>query len=188
MTPVKTVRKQFHVTGMSCAACTVSVESTLGYQPGVVAAAVNFATQTVLVEFEPERIAPQAMKEAVQSIGYDLVVEETEEAREEVEHIHRHHYDDLRRRTIWALVLAGLTGILGMFFMDLPFLSYLLWALSTPVVFWLGRSFFINAWKRARHRSANMDTLVALSTGIAYIFIVCNTIFPDFWHPVLMIY
>ena len=72
--------------------------------------------------------------------------------------------------------------------MDLPGAGYLLWILSTPVVFWLGRDFFISAWKQFRHRSANMDTLVANSTGIAYLFSLFNLFFPEFWlsrgiHP-----
>ncbi len=167
---------------MTCAACAVSVESILSGQPGVVSAAVNFATQNVQVEYMPAIITPASMKQALQSIGYDLVVEETAEAREEVEQIHLRRYDDLRRRTIWAVALAIPLGILGMFFMDLPYVEYILWALATPLVLWLGRSFFVNAWKQARHRSANMDTLVALSTGIAYIFSVFNTLFPEFWH------
>lgn len=177
-----TIRKQFPVTDMTCAACAVSVESVLGHQPGVVSAAVNFATQTVLVEYEPGTITPAAMKQALQGIGYDMIVQETEAAREEVENLHRRRYEDLRRRTIWAVALAGVGGVLGMFFMDIPHIEYILWALSTPVVFWFGRSFFVNAWKQTRHRSANMDTLVALSTGIAYIFSVFNTLFPEFWH------
>lgn len=181
-TSSNTVRKQFPVLDMTCAACAVSVESVLSGQPGVVSAAVNFAAQTVVVEYVPGIVAPAALKQALQGIGYDLVVEETEEAREEVEQIHLRRYNDLRRRTILAIALAIPLGILGMFFMDLPYIEYLLWALATPLVLWLGRSFFINAWKQARHRSANMDTLVALSTGIAYIFSVFNTLFPEFWH------
>jgi Cu2+-exporting ATPase len=69
-----------------------------------------------------------------------------------------------------------------MFFMDMPYANYIQWALATPVVLRLGRSFFINAWRQAKHHSANMDTLVALSTGIAYIFSVFNTLFPEFWQ------
>ncbi len=177
-----TVRKQFPVTDMTCAACAVSVESVLGHQPGVVSAAVNFATQSVLVEYEPGIIAPAAMKQALQGIGYDLLVEETDAATEQADNIRHQRYEDLRRRTIWAVILAVPLGILGMFFIDLPYVGYILWAISTPMVLWIGRSFFINAWKQTRHRSANMDTLVALSTGIAYIFSVFNTLFPDFWH------
>ncbi len=176
------IKKQFPVTDMTCAACAVSVESILKGQSGVVSAAVNFATQTVLVEYEPAVIGPADMKQALQSIGYGMIVEESAEAKEEVENIHRQRYENLRRRTIWAVALAVPLGILGMFFMDMPYVEYILWALSTPLVLWFGRSFFVNAWKQARHRSANMDTLVALSTGIAYVFSVFNTLFPDFWH------
>src|SRR3546814_3996056 len=68
-----------------------------------------------------------------------------------------------------------------MFFMDMPYGNEIMWLFSTPVVLWLGRDFFINAWKQAKHRSANMDTLVALSTGIAYLFSVFNILFADFW-------
>ncbi len=182
MSTATTLRQQFPVTDMTCAACAVSVESVLGHQPGVVSAAVNFATQSVLVEYEPAKISPDDMKKALQGIGYDLIVTEPEAAKEEAENIQRKHYEDLRRRTIWAIILAIPLGILGMFFMDLPYVEYIMWAISTPLVLWLGRSFFINAWKQARHRSANMDTLVALSTGIAYIFSIFNTLFPDFWH------
>ena len=69
-----------------------------------------------------------------------------------------------------------------MFFMDMPYADPIMWLFSTPVVIWLGRDFFVNAWKQAKHRSANMDTLVALSTGIAYLFSVFNMLFADFWH------
>eukprot|EP01030_Chromulinospumella_sphaerica_P019265 gene19265-19147_t len=69
-----------------------------------------------------------------------------------------------------------------MFFMDMPYANEITAVLSTPVVLWLGSGFFRNAWKQARHRSANMDTLVALSVGIAYLFSLFNLFFPDFWH------
>jgi Cu2+-exporting ATPase len=69
-----------------------------------------------------------------------------------------------------------------MFFMNMPYANEIMWVFSTPVILWLGRDFYINAWKQAKHRSANMDTLVVLSTGVAYIFSVFNTLFPHFWH------
>src|SRR5690606_5970078 len=69
-----------------------------------------------------------------------------------------------------------------MFFMNIPYANLIMWAFSTPVVLWFGRSFFIGAWKQFKHRTANMDTLVALSTGIAYFFSVFNMLFADFWH------
>ncbi|MCB0530701.1 MAG: copper-translocating P-type ATPase [Saprospiraceae bacterium] len=179
--PDKTVHKQFPVTGMSCAGCAANVESTLKRQPGVANAAVNFAAQSVLVDFDPKTISPQGLKQAVQSVGYDLVVEETAAAKKVLDDTRHQQYTSLRRRTIWAVILAIPLGVLGMFFMHLPYVGYISWALATPLVAWLGRSFFVNAWKQARHRSANMDTLVALSTGVAYLFSVFNLLFPEFW-------
>lgn len=175
-------RKQFPVIGMSCAACAVSVESILAPLPGMVSAAVNFAAQTVQVEYNPSLISKEEMKQAIQSIGYDLVISDSSEAQEEVARMQVRKYESLRQRTLWAVALAIPLGILGMFFMHLTHIEYVLWVLSTPLVLWLGRSFFINAWKQARRGSANMDTLVALSTGIAYIFSVFNTLYPSFWH------
>lgn len=97
-------------------------------------------------------------------------------------------YNSLKKRTIWALLLSIPIAVIGMFFMDTPYAGELMWLLSTPVIFWLGRSFFTGAWKQLRQGSANMDTLVALSTGIAYLFSLFNLLFPEFWlsrgiHP-----
>ena len=100
---------------------------------------------------------------------------------EEAGRIHEKHYRQLKRRTVAAIVLAVPIMVLGMVFMDVPWMKYLLFALSTPVVFWLGRGFFINAWKQLKHGTANMDTLVACSTGIAWLFSVFNMLFPQFW-------
>ncbi len=66
--------------------------------------------------------------------------------------------------------------------MNIPYANYIMWALATPVLALFGKQFFVNAWKQAKHRSANMDTLVALSTGVAYIFSVFNTVFPQYWE------
>jgi len=88
----------------------------------------------------------------------------------------------MKQRTILAIILATPLLLISMFFMNIPFANYIMWALATPVVFYCGRSFFINAFKLIRHGNANMDTLVSLSTGIAYLFSVFNTLFPEFWH------
>ena len=182
MGTAKSVRRQFPVLDMNCAGCAVSVESVLGQQPGVLSAAVNFTAQTVQVEYQPDTVTPAGLKQALQSVGYDLVVDQTPEAEEEIARLHRQRYENLRRRTIWGLLLAVPLGVLGMFFMHTPHIGYVLWALSTPFIFWIGRPFFVNAWKQARHGKANMDTLVALSTGVAYVFSIFNLLFPEFWH------
>jgi len=167
---------------MSCASCAISVETILSSREGVSRANVSFPNHSVQVEYEPEKVTPQQMKAALQEIGYDMMVDESEEGREKLEAAQRREQDHLRRRTIAAIVLSVPLVIIGMWFMDLPYVNYWMWLLATPVVLWLGRTFFVNAWKQARHRKANMDTLVALSTGISYIFSVFNTLFPSFWH------
>jgi len=178
---VGTVKKTFPVLDMTCASCAVSVESILKSQPGILDATVNFAAATVNVEYIPTITDPQKLKEAVRSIGYDIQVDESEEAEDELEELHRRKFRQLRQRTIGALVLSVPLVIIGMFLMDIPYANYIMWLLSTPVVLVFGRQFFINAWKQAKHRSANMDTLVALSTGVAYLFSVFNTVYPEFW-------
>ena len=179
---VITTKKQFPVMGMTCAACASSVETILNSQPGVVNATVNFATQTVQAEYLSSAISPGNMKQELQSIGYDMMVEDTEEAKEELDNQHHKRYLNLKRKTWWAIGLSVPLVIVGMLFMSVPYANYIMWTLSTPIVVWPGRNFFINAWKQAKHRSANMDTLVALSTGIAYVFSVFNTLNPSFWH------
>lgn len=169
------------VLGMTCAACAVSVESIIGAQEGVDKAAVNYATQTVQVSYHPDVIQPDAMQKAVQSIGYDLIVVQ-EGAAALQEEAQKNNYTALKKRMVWSLILTIPVVIIGMFFMDMPNGNYYMLVLTTPVLFIFGRNFFINAWKQAKYGKANMDTLVALSTGIAYIFSVFNTFYAEFWH------
>ena len=176
-----TTQDTFPILGMSCAACAARVDKTLNKQPGVCQASVNYAAATALVEYDPSQTSPEALQHAVQEAGYDLVITYDEHAADEVEEAHRKKYQLLKRRTTWAILLAIPIAVIGMGFMDRPWAGWSTWLLSTPVVFWLGRSFFVNAWKQLRHGSANMDTLVAGSTGVAYLFSVFNLFFPDFW-------
>ncbi|HEY0772141.1 MAG TPA: heavy metal translocating P-type ATPase [Sphingobacteriaceae bacterium] len=174
-------KETFPVLDMSCAACAVSVESMLKATPGVNDAAVNYANQTAWVEYDPQKAKPQDLQKSVRSIGYDLVVD-TEDPQAVQEESQRKHYEEVKTRTIWSSILAVPVVVIGMFFMDIPYGTYISLALTAPVVFYFGRSFFINAWKQGRHGRANMDTLVALSTGIAFLFSAFNTFFPEFWH------
>ena len=179
---VTTIKKTFPVLDMTCASCAVSVESILKSQKGVVSAAVNFATATVLVEYILGIIDATDLKKAVQSIGYDVFVDETKDEAATIESLQLEKFTLLKKKTYWALALSTPLVVIGMFFMNMQYANAIMWLLSTPVVLWLGKDFFKNAWKQAKHRSANMDTLVALSTGVAYFFSVFNTLFPHFWH------
>ncbi len=179
---VTTVKKSFPVLQMTCASCAVSVESIIKSQAGVVNANVNYANAKISVEFVPSLVKVESLRKAVQSIGYDLLIDESTSGDESIEYIQKENFKKLKMKTYWALILSVPIVIIGMFFMDMPFANEIMWFLSTPVLFWLGGDFYINAWKQAKNRSANMDTLVALSTGVAYIFSVFNTLFPQFWH------
>lgn len=178
----------FPVLDMSCAACATRVEKTLNRQPGVYHAQVNYAAATATVEYNPQECTPETLKDAIQNAGYDLVIETNAQKEKIAEDAHSRKYRQLKQRTIFSLMLSVPVAIIGMCFMDWTYANYVMWILSTPVVFWLGRDFYHNAWKQLKHRTSNMDTLVAVSTGIAYTFSLFNLFWPEFWlsrgiHP-----
>lgn len=182
------VQETFPVLGMSCASCSARVEKTLNHQPGVRKAVVNYASAMATVEYDLQNCSPETLQQAVQAAGYDLLIKQDENMPDEVEQAHDKKYRALKFRTTWAIALSVPVMLIGMFFMDMPYANPVMWLLSTPIVFWLGRGFFASAWKQLKHGSANMDTLVANSTGIAYLFSLFNMLFPEFWlergiHP-----
>ncbi len=179
---VPTVKNTFPVLGMTCASCAGSAESIVTYEAGVVNASVNFATGNLTVEYLPNITDASKLQKAVQAVGYDLLIVDENKQQESLEAIHEAKFKKLKSKTIWAVILSIPVVLIGMFFMDMPYGNEIMWLFSTPVVLWLGKDFFINAWKQTKNRSANMDTLVALSTGIAYLFSVFNMLFADFWH------
>ncbi len=178
---VPTIKKIFPVLEMSCASCASGVETILNAEIGVLNAAVNFASATVSLEYIPGVTSPIALKEAVVEGGFDLWIEEEKGDEDTLALLHQEKFAKLKKKTYWALALAVPLVTIGMFFMNMPYANSIMWALSTPIVFGLGIDFFKNAWKQAKHKSANMDTLVALSTGVAYVFSVFNTVYPQFW-------
>ncbi len=173
-------KQSFPVTGMTCGACASSVESILGHTDGVKNASVNFASSSVLVEYDAT-LVPEDLQKALQAVGYDLIVD-AEDPAEAQENLQKQHYQDVKQRTIWSAILTLPVFIIGMFYMEWIPGRWISMLFSIPILFWFGRSFYSNAWKQAKHGKANMDTLVALSTGIAFVFSVFNTFFPDFWH------
>lgn len=174
-----TVKKNFPVLEMSCASCAMSVESMVRSIPGVEAASVNFASNLLNVEYDPVQVTPGRLQEAVRSIGYDLIIDE-DHAAEEQQQAQQSHYRALRRDAVGAWIFALPLMVAGMAFMHDGWAAWLMLGLCVPVL-WFGRIFFVNAWKQAHHRTANMDTLVALSTSIAFLFSLFNTLFPQYW-------
>ena len=176
------IRKEiFPVLGMSCASCAARVDKTLNSQPGVQEASDNYASATAQVIYDADACSPLLLKAAVQNAGYDLLVEGQEDAADEAEKIHLAHYERLKKRTLGAIVLAVPIMLFSMIWMQVQWVNYVVWLLATVVLLVFGRSFFISAWKQGKHGTCNMDTLVALSTGIAYIFSVFNLLYPEFW-------
>lgn len=175
----KTIKKTFPVLHMSCASCAVSAQTILEDLPGIEEVSVNYANQQASVTYNPKQVAPSDMQQSLQSIGYDMMVEEGN--AEKVKVVREQEFRILKRQTIAAIVLSVPIVLLGMVFMNVPFADYIMWALATPVLFVFGRRFFKGAWKQLKHGKANMDTLVAMSTGIAYLFSMFNLLFANFW-------
>ena len=178
MTAKIKITKTYPVTGMHCASCAARTEAFVRKLPGISAANVNYADTSIHVEFMPGEISPSEMRKAVQSIGYDIIIDEAN-SLELKEEARKTYFKEIRSNTIGAAVLSIPLFIIAMFFMHIPYANLIMMALATPVVFWFGRQFPIGAWKQLKHRSSNMDTLVALSTGIAYIYSAVITLFPE---------
>lgn len=181
----KKIKEEYNVGGLACAACAARVEKVLRAQPGVAEANVNFAAATANVVFDPAKSNFSVLEKAVADAGYEI---KRDESPEKIEQEQREQYRRLKYNTIWAVALSLPVFVIGMFFMNIPYANLIMFAFATPVVFWFGRRFFIGAYRQLKHRTANMDTLVALSTGIAWLFSVANMLFPGFWlskgiHP-----
>ncbi|MBO7575914.1 MAG: heavy metal translocating P-type ATPase [Bacteroidales bacterium] len=173
-----TQKRTIPVIGMMCAACSANVERRLSSLKGVVSASVSLPGRTALVEYQPDVISLSDMKREISAIGYDLVVE-TDRNAEELEH---KAYLTLRNKVCLSCFFAIAVMAISMFYQPAEgmFLRNLLLMVLTAVgMFYCGRQFYTTAWQQLRHRSANMDTLVALSTSISFLFSVFNTFCGD---------
>jgi P-type Cu2+ transporter len=177
---LNTEKKIFRVEGMSCASCSASVESTLKSCEGVIDAGVNLMNGTVWIEFGNPSPSLYELQKRVRSSGYELVINDDDKS-ETLKKSKQLQSKKLLRKIIGSAILTVPVFIMGMFAMHWRYSAYLSMALTIPIIFWFGRSFYINAWKQLRHLNANMDTLVALSTSTAFILSVFNTFNAEFW-------
>ena len=176
---MEAAKEKFDIEGMTCVSCANSIESILSHIEGVRSAQVNFADASVLVAFDPDVASVEAMQDAVKTIGYELMVNGLEEADQK----HEKEEQKLklaRRKLIVAVVFSIPLVLIAMAFPFMPFANWIMLFLSLPVMFYSGQDFFIIAWKRAINRSVNMDTLIALGTGAAFLFSLFNTFFPEY--------
>ena len=174
-------KKTIAVLGMACAGCAANVERRLSQLDGIRSASVNFAARTALVEYDPKVITPKTMKDEIIKAGYDLVIDEDES----VEAIERTAYRRLVKKVVVSWVLALLTMGISMEWVnigstDTANQTMLILALLNLV--YCGSQFYASTWKQLQHGTANMDTLVAMSTAISFVFSVFNTFWGDsFW-------
>ena len=176
----ETETKVLPVLEMSCAVCAGNVESTVQALSGVEKASVNFAAGTLTVTYNPSVITLEVMQAAVQAAGYDLIVEAEDPVAMQEEKA-RMHYKILRRNTIGAWTLSIPLALLGMVFMHVPLGNWIMMVLALAIMIFFGRSFYVNGVRHALKGKATMDTLVALSTSIAFLFSLFNTLCPGFW-------
>ena len=172
-------KRDYPVTGMSCAGCAVSVQQILEDLPGVTTADVNYANTTARVQHDAS-ISTTELQAALEAVGFGLIVD-VEDPLEAQQQLEERAYQSLKRDTIWAGILTLPVFLIGMFAMDWPLGKWISLVFSIPVLFWFGRHFYIGAFRQAKHKRANMDTLIALSTGIAFIYSLANTFYPSFW-------
>ena len=170
------MKKTIPVIGMACSACSANVEKKLKELQGVKEASVSLPGRSALVEYDESIISLEKMKEEIRSIGFDLVIEPDRS----VEEIERREMTLLTRKTILAWILSALTMGISMKWINIGSDSIAMQTqmlLVLVVMIYCGRQFYTSAWKQALHGMSNMDTLVALSTGITFLFSVFNT----FW-------
>ncbi|GGE98952.1 Cu2+-exporting ATPase [Chishuiella changwenlii] len=179
---IDSVEKSFPVLNMTCASCASSSQANLKRQLGVVNAEVNYGNGIGKIEFIPTLTSPEKLKDSLIEVGYDLVIDEDKSKDEDLERYNKEGYQILKNNVLFSLVFGIPLFVIGMFFMNMPYANYIMWALSTPILFIFGQQFFVGALRQLKNKSANMDTLVALSTSVAYIFSVFNTLFPTYWH------
>jgi Cu+-exporting ATPase len=172
---IATTKSIFPVSGMTCASCVARVEEALSSVPGVVSASVNLASEKATVEYlEGTQIAD--MRRAVKDAGYELAPEA--QALEDVTTASQREIRALRNRLIIAVIFAAIIMVLGF---SPPFAGrpYLLWALATPVQFWAGLRFYRGAWGALKHKTSDMNTLIAVGTSVAYFYSAVVVVFPS---------
>jgi P-type Cu+ transporter len=171
------------ITGMTCAACANRIEKRLNKQAGVEKASVNFATERATINYDRQATSVENLIQTIRETGYDTVGI-TESADDSLEKAHQTEYAELKRNfwiaaalSLPVLVIAMSHGAID--FLNFHGVNWLQLALTTPVVFYCGAQFYQGAWAAFRHRAADMNTLIAIGTGTAYIYSVAATVYPS---------
>lgn len=171
------MKKTIPVIGMACSVCSANVEKKLQSLRGINSASVSLASRTALVDYNPDIISLEDMKREISNAGYDLVIENDRS----VEEINRREFTLLRRRTLASWLFAILTMCFSMGWISHTgsFANQICLLLTLANLLYCGKQFYVSAWKQLLHHTANMDSLVALSTLIAFLFSTFNTFFGE---------
>nr|WP_297053448.1 heavy metal translocating P-type ATPase [Prevotella sp.] len=171
------MKKTIPVIGMACSVCSTNVEKKLQSLKGINSASVSLASRTALVDYNPDIISLEDMKREISNAGYDLVIENDRS----VEEINRREFTLLRRRTLASWLFAILTMCFSMGWISHTgsFANQICLLLTLANLLYCGKQFYVSAWKQLLHHTANMDSLVALSTLIAFLFSTFNTFFGE---------
>jgi len=172
----------FPVTGMTCSACQARVQRALAGKPGVASASVNLMTNTAAVDYDPEVVAPSDLIEVVRGTGYgaELPAERPEYLRpdRDADDLEAREARKLATRAVVSVAAGAIAMILSMTMMSSTAVNYVLLAVTATIMVWAGGDFYVRAWKALRHRAADMNTLVSLGTGAAFLYSVVATISP----------
>ncbi|MGJ8760228.1 MAG: heavy metal translocating P-type ATPase [Polaribacter sp.] len=176
------MKEEYKVAGMTCASCAISIESYLKPQEGVIDVAVNYPNQSVTISYNENIIPLETIGNKVKEIGFKLILGTKEDTKKEFEALEEKRLATLKNKLIFAAIFSVPIFIMSMFLMGkIPYENWIMMALALPVLFYSGAEFYTIAWKRLKSFSTNMDTLVALSTGIAFLFSVFNTVNPQYF-------
>ncbi|WP_282072919.1 heavy metal translocating P-type ATPase [Polaribacter atrinae] len=176
------MKEEYKVAGMTCASCAISIESYLKPQEGVIDVAVNYPNQSVTISYDENIIPLETIGNKVKEIGFKLILGTKEDTKKEFEALEAKRLATLKKKLIFAAIFSVPIFIMSMFLMGkIPYENWIMMALALPVLFYSGAEFYTIAWKRLKSFSTNMDTLVALSTGIAFLFSVFNTVNPQYF-------
>ncbi|MBQ0147964.1 MAG: copper-translocating P-type ATPase [Flavobacteriaceae bacterium] len=174
--------ESYPILNMTCASCASSSQAFLRRQEGVITADVNYANTSGTIKYIPTQTTAEKLKEQLSTIGFDLVIPTEDDDILPYDEMIALRLHLQQNNTIAATLLGIPLFVIGMFFMDWEWANFTMWILSSMILFIFGQRFFVNALQQLKNRTANMDTLVALSTGIAYIFSCYNYVFPHTFH------
>jgi Cu2+-exporting ATPase len=170
----------FPVLDMSCAGCAMNVEKKVRSLPGVREAAVNFAAGTLLVAYDSAQISPYQIQAQVRGIGYRLIIPD-ENVQEKQDDAQRKSYNQMKINVFVAWLFSVPLMIVSMAFMHWEHANWVMLLLVLPIMFFAGRNYYVRAWKMLRKKMVNMDTLISLSTIVAFVYSLFNTLFPSFF-------